>query len=128
TRSRPPWPSRSAGRSSSTPSSTTPPTRPRSSGASPPGSTCAGSRSWPLPWPTTTTASTWPPPGRPPPHRPRARSDVEFLHLVDNLPTLSSGKGRQENWAPPVDDVRAACQVAEDERLALLDGVRQQVL
>ncbi|HZQ29113.1 MAG TPA: UvrD-helicase domain-containing protein [Acidimicrobiales bacterium] len=57
-----------------------------------------------------------------------ARTDVEFLHLVDNLPTLSSGKGRQENWAPPVDDVRAACQVAEDERLALLDGVRQQVL
>jgi ATP-dependent exoDNAse (exonuclease V) beta subunit len=57
-----------------------------------------------------------------------ARTDVELLHLVDNLPTLSSGRGRQENWGTPVDDVRAACQAAEAERVALLDGVRAQVL
>jgi ATP-dependent exoDNAse (exonuclease V) beta subunit len=56
------------------------------------------------------------------------RSEVELLHHVASLPRLSCSLGQQDNWACPTDDVRDACQAAEDAKVALLDAVRQQVL
>ena len=57
-----------------------------------------------------------------------ARSEVELLHQAASLPSLACSMGRQENWECPTEDVRAACQSADEAKNALLDGVRQQVL
>jgi ATP-dependent exoDNAse (exonuclease V) beta subunit len=56
------------------------------------------------------------------------RSEVELLHQVNALPALTCALGRQEQWACPTTDVRDACQAADEARLALLDGVRREVL
>lgn len=57
-----------------------------------------------------------------------ARSEVELLHHVNSLPSLACAHGRQDNWECPTEDVRVACQAADEAKTALLDGVRQQVL
>jgi ATP-dependent exoDNAse (exonuclease V) beta subunit len=55
-------------------------------------------------------------------------SEVALLHAVASLPALSCGYGRQENWGGEIQEVRDACQAADDAKLALLAEVRHGVL
>ena len=57
-----------------------------------------------------------------------ARSEVELLHHVASLPSLACGYGRADNWACDIQDVRDACQAADDARTSLLAEVRHGVL
>ena len=56
------------------------------------------------------------------------RSEVELLHHVATIRSLSCAQGRAENWACDVQAVRDACQAAEDSRAELLAAVRHGVL
>jgi len=56
------------------------------------------------------------------------RSEVEFLNQVVSLPRLACGYGQADNWQCDIDDVRAACQAADEAKVALLASVRQSVL
>jgi ATP-dependent helicase/nuclease subunit A len=57
-----------------------------------------------------------------------ATGEVELLHLVSTLPRLSFAQGQADNWGCDIEDVRAACQAADDAKAALLAGTKEAVL
>ena len=54
--------------------------------------------------------------------------DVAGLELLVGLPSFRSARGRRQNWAGRIGEVRAACARAERVRGGLLDRVRRAVV
>jgi ATP-dependent exoDNAse (exonuclease V) beta subunit len=57
-----------------------------------------------------------------------ATGEIELLHLVSTLPRLSFAQGQADNWGCDIEEVRAACQAADDAKTALLAGTKEAVL